>query len=64
VNRTEREVLSVTGGEISTSKPRKLLFPAARVGKLDLVRYYLAAVSPREHLGAHVQKWRFRLDDG
>ncbi|HEV3485843.1 MAG TPA: non-homologous end-joining DNA ligase, partial [Vicinamibacterales bacterium] len=41
-SRTEREVLTVDGREVSISNPRKVLFPKAGYTKLDLVRYYLA----------------------
>jgi DNA ligase D len=40
--RAERENLKVDGREVSISNPGKLLFPAAKHTKLDLVRYYLA----------------------
>src|SRR5688500_3069801 len=36
------EVLSVAGREVSISNPQKVLFPEAKVTKLDLVQYYLA----------------------
>ena len=38
----ERELLTVDGREVVVTNPRKVLFPAAGVTKLDLVRYYLA----------------------
>jgi DNA ligase D-like protein (predicted polymerase) len=38
----EREVLTVSGREVSISNPNKVLFPEAGYTKLDLVRYYLA----------------------
>ncbi|MBV9695734.1 MAG: non-homologous end-joining DNA ligase [Gammaproteobacteria bacterium] len=34
-------VLSVSGREVAVSNPDKILFPAAQLTKLDLVRYYL-----------------------
>jgi DNA ligase D-like protein (predicted polymerase) len=40
--RAEAEVLGIAGREVSVSNPHKVLFPAARHTKLDLVRYYLA----------------------
>jgi bifunctional non-homologous end joining protein LigD len=36
------ERLEIDGHEVTISNPSKLFFPAARVTKLDLVRYYLA----------------------
>src|SRR5688572_2096532 len=36
------EVLSVAGREVSVTNPQKILFPAQKYTKLDLVRYYLA----------------------
>jgi DNA ligase D-like protein (predicted polymerase) len=42
VARTEHEVLTVAGREVSISNPRKVLFPEAGGTKLDLVQYYLA----------------------
>jgi DNA ligase D len=40
--KVEQELLEVEGREIAISNPGKLLFPEAKVTKLDLVRYYLA----------------------
>lgn len=40
--RTDREILTVAGEEVSISNPNKVLFPQAGYTKLDLVRYYLA----------------------
>jgi DNA ligase D-like protein (predicted polymerase) len=37
-----KELLTVSGREISVSNPDKVLFPEAGYTKLDLVRYYLA----------------------
>ncbi len=37
-----RELLVVDGREVAVSNPDKLFFPAARITKLELVRYYLA----------------------
>jgi DNA ligase D-like protein (predicted polymerase) len=37
-----KELLSVSGREVSVSNPDKVLFPEAGYTKLDLVRYYLA----------------------
>jgi DNA ligase D-like protein (predicted polymerase) len=42
VGKTERELLVVSGREVSISNPSKVLFPRAGSTKLDLVRYYLA----------------------
>ncbi len=36
------ETLAVGGRELTVSNPGKLLFPKAKITKLDLVRYYLA----------------------
>jgi DNA ligase D-like protein (predicted polymerase) len=36
------EVLSVAGHEVTISNPGKVLFPEAKLTKLDLVRYYIA----------------------
>src|SRR5213593_1634301 len=41
-NKTERELLTVAGREVSISNPRKVLFPQPGYTKLDLARYYLA----------------------
>jgi bifunctional non-homologous end joining protein LigD len=41
-SRTEREVLTIAGHEVSISNPGKVLFPQAGYTKLDLVRYYVA----------------------
>ena len=38
----ERELLTVAGREVAVTNPRKVLFPAAGVTKIDLARYYLA----------------------
>ena len=38
----ERELIEVSGREVSISNPRKVLFPEAGLTKLDLVNYYLA----------------------
>jgi len=40
--KSESEVLEIAGRELAISNPGKLLFPQAKVSKLDLVRYYLA----------------------
>jgi bifunctional non-homologous end joining protein LigD len=40
--RVEQEMLLVNGHEIAVTNPRKVLFPEARLTKLDLVNYYLA----------------------
>ncbi|MFC5500343.1 non-homologous end-joining DNA ligase [Caenimonas terrae] len=45
------ELLKVGGREIAISNPGKVLFPDARLTKLDLVRYYLA-VAPGALRGA------------
>jgi bifunctional non-homologous end joining protein LigD len=41
-SRTEQEILTVVGRDITISNPRKVLFPQAGYTKLDVVRYYLA----------------------
>jgi DNA ligase D-like protein (predicted polymerase) len=41
-SKVERELIEVTGREVSISNPRKVLFPDAGITKLDLVKYYLA----------------------
>jgi bifunctional non-homologous end joining protein LigD len=38
----ESEVISVSGRELTVTHPGKLLFPEAKLTKLELVRYYLA----------------------
>jgi DNA ligase D-like protein (predicted polymerase) len=38
----EREILTAAGREVAVTNPRKVLFPAANLTKLDLARYYLA----------------------
>src|SRR5689334_5464921 len=38
----EREILTVAGREVAVTNPRKILFPAAALTKLDLARYYVA----------------------
>jgi bifunctional non-homologous end joining protein LigD len=40
--KTDREILSVAGQEVSVSNPNKVLFPEAGYTKIDVVRYYLA----------------------
>ena len=40
--KAEREVLQVADREVAISNPRKVLFPEAKLTKLDLARYYLA----------------------
>jgi bifunctional non-homologous end joining protein LigD len=42
VGKAEQEVLAVAGRDVAISNPRKVLFPAAKVTKLDLARYYLS----------------------
>ena len=42
MNSSERELLVVSGHDISISNPRKVLFPQPGYTKLDLVHYYLA----------------------
>jgi bifunctional non-homologous end joining protein LigD len=37
----EREILIIGGREVAVSNPGKILFPEARVTKLELVQYYL-----------------------
>jgi len=41
-SRTEQEILTVAGRDITISNPRKVLFPQAGYTKLDVARYYLA----------------------
>jgi bifunctional non-homologous end joining protein LigD len=38
----KKELLEIDGREVAISNPDKLFFPAARVTKIELVRYYLA----------------------
>ncbi len=40
--KTDREILTAAGREVSITNPGKVLFPSAGYTKLDLVRYYLA----------------------
>jgi bifunctional non-homologous end joining protein LigD len=49
--KVEQERLDVAGREVVVTNPRKLLFPAAGVTKLDLARYYIA-VAPDALRGA------------
>jgi bifunctional non-homologous end joining protein LigD len=42
----EKEVLVVGKREIAISNPRKVLFPAAGVTKLDLAQYFIAVAAP------------------
>jgi bifunctional non-homologous end joining protein LigD len=42
----EKELLVVGEREIAISNPRKVLFPAAGVTKLDLARYFIAVAAP------------------
>ena len=41
-SKVERELIEVSGREVSISNPRKVLFPDAGITKLDLAHYYLA----------------------
>jgi len=41
-NTPAKELLVIDGHEVAISNPQKVLFPAAGLTKLDLVRYYLA----------------------
>lgn len=41
-SKVERELIEVSGREVSISNPRKVLFPEAGITKLDLVHYYLS----------------------
>jgi bifunctional non-homologous end joining protein LigD len=41
----EREVLSCGGRDVAVTNPRKVLFPEARLTKLDLAQYYLAVAA-------------------
>ena len=41
-SKVERELIEVSGREVSISNPRKVLFHEAGITKLDLVHYYLA----------------------
>jgi DNA ligase D-like protein (predicted polymerase) len=41
-NTDERAVLTCGGREVAVTNPRKVLFPAAGITKLDLAQYYLA----------------------
>ena len=40
--KTEQEILTVAGRQVTITNPRKVLFPQAGHTKIDLVRYYLA----------------------
>jgi DNA ligase D-like protein (predicted polymerase) len=40
--KVEQEALTVAGREVAVTNPSKLLFPKAKVTKLDLARYYVA----------------------
>ena len=40
--KSEQEILTINGHDVTVSNPRKVLFPQAGHTKLDLVRYYLA----------------------
>ncbi|MDB5880241.1 MAG: eukaryotic-type primase-like protein [Ramlibacter sp.] len=40
--KVEQELLEIAGREVAISNPGKLLFPQARLTKLDLVHYYIA----------------------
>jgi bifunctional non-homologous end joining protein LigD len=40
--KVEQELLQIESREVAVSNPGKLLFPQAKLTKLDLVRYYLA----------------------
>jgi bifunctional non-homologous end joining protein LigD len=44
-SKTESEVLSVAGRNVTISNPRKVLFPQAGHTKLDLVRYFLGVAA-------------------
>jgi bifunctional non-homologous end joining protein LigD len=41
-SRTPSEILAVGGREVAVSNPRKVLFPKAKITKLDLAHYYVA----------------------
>ena len=41
-SKVERELIQVSGREVSISNPNKVLFPQAGYTKLDVVNYYLA----------------------
>jgi DNA primase len=40
--KVEQELLEVAGREVAISNPGKVLFPQAKLTKLDLVRYYVS----------------------
>jgi DNA primase len=44
-SRSESEIISVDGRDVSISNPDKVLFPDAGHTKRDLVRYYLAVAA-------------------
>jgi bifunctional non-homologous end joining protein LigD len=44
-SKTESDVLTVAGRDVTISNPRKVLFPEAGHTKLDLVRYFLAVAA-------------------
>ena len=39
------EVIAVDGREVSITNPAKVLFPAAKITKLDVARYYIAVAA-------------------
>src|SRR4051812_17584536 len=41
-SKSEKEIVSVAGRDVTISNPGKVLFPQAGYTKLDVVRYYLA----------------------
>ncbi len=43
--KAEHHVITVAGREVAVSNPAKILIPAARITKLDVVQYYLAVAA-------------------
>jgi len=45
VKKAGTEVIAVDGREVSITNPAKVLFPAAKITKLDVARYYIAVAA-------------------
>ncbi len=63
-SKVERETLTIDGVEVSISNPSKLLFPAARLSKLDLVNYYLSVAEGALRGAAHRPNVLVRYPNG
>ncbi|HEX5661825.1 MAG TPA: non-homologous end-joining DNA ligase [Polyangiales bacterium] len=63
-SKVERETLTIDGREVSISNPRKLLFPAAGLSKLDLVNYYLSVAEGALRGAAHRPNVLVRYPNG